>query len=516
MADPREEGLIYLDGLIEQLRSRAEGVNSFWLKAIGKRIRKLKGLDPSDAAGIAAIRNDTQLVADIIDAIQKLGQDTVQDAKTLLSTAARLSVEASPVAGDLTLESWISGVAEATHGTLRNIANTSVVGVRLNLAGDTGSLLTPGEAYKTLIDSAAAQMASGTMGLNQAVRSVLKQFADSGLQIVDYESGRTRSLGAAVEMNLKEATSMVYQGVQERVGQEFGADGVEISAHFDCAPDHLDIQGKQFSKEKFEKLQGSLARPIGKLNCRHITYSIILGVSEPTYSDAELREMKEKSLAVQEFDGKQMTTYEAMQAQRKLEREIRKQKSRSVIAAAADDDEMRREAQLKINQLTGKYKDLSDAFGIQTKAQRMSVSGYRPVKVADAIKNALPPGPPSDVGIIIEGAHAIQDALLSGKTSDEICEAIVNNHWSLRCFTPESMFEWLNENGIDVKPLKGKNYKNLPFEKGGGFRVHFGKDGIFMYHPGEHSHHKVAYWKVTNGKHGIQRFDMDGNQLIVR
>lgn len=42
---------------------------------------------------------------------------------------------------------------------------------------------------------------------------VLKQFADSGLAVVEYESSRTCSLGAAIEMNLKEATSQVYQGV---------------------------------------------------------------------------------------------------------------------------------------------------------------------------------------------------------------------------------------------------------------------------------------------------------------
>lgn len=375
MAASHANDLLYLDGLIEQLRKRAEDVNTFWLKSIGERIREMKGMDPSDKAGIDAIRNDTTLLADLEDAIRNLGQDTVQDAKAMLSIAARLSLEASPVAKGLPLESWISGVAEATHGRLKNIANTSVVGVVTQ-----SGFMTPGDAYKAMIDEAAAQMASGKMGLNAAVRSVLKQFADSGLAVVEYESGRTRSLAAAIEMNLKEATSQVYQGVQRRVGQEFGADGVEISAHGDCAPDHLDIQGRQFTLEKYEKLNNSLSRPIGTLNCRHTIYTIIIGVSEPTYSDEELAEMRAKSLAVQEFDGKQMTTYEASQMQRRLEREIRKQKNRSVIAKAAGDDEMRREAQMKINQLTGKYKDLSDAFGLKTKAERMAVSEYRPVK----------------------------------------------------------------------------------------------------------------------------------------
>lgn len=511
MADHAND-LLYLDGLIEQLRKRAENVNTFWLKSIGERIRELKKMDPSDKAGIDAIRNDTTLLADLEDAIRNLGQDTMQDAKAMLSIAARLSLEASPVAKGLPLESWISGVAEATHGRLRNIANTSVVGVVTH-----SGFMTPGDAYKAMIDQAAAQMASGKMGLNAAVRSVLKQFADSGLAVVEYESGRTRSLGAAIEMNLKEATSQVYQGVQRRVGQEFGADGVEISAHGDCAPDHLDIQGRQFTLEAYEKLNNSLSRPIGTMNCRHTIYTIIIGVSEPTYSDEELAEMRAKSLAVQEFDGKHMTTYEASQMQRRLERGIRQQKYRSVIAKAAGDDVMRREAQLKINEMTGKYKELSDAFGLKTKAERMAVRGYRRVEIPKqlpAAKNLLISKTTPDNDIIIGGVNAIKDALLHGKTSDEICEVIINNHWSLRHFTPESMHEWLKSNGFDVKSLKGKNYKDLPFEEGGGFRIHFGNDGIFLYHPGEKSHHGGAYWRASNGKLGDNRYDMDGNQIF--
>lgn len=413
MADPREEGLIYLDGLIEQLRTRAEAVNSFWLKAIGKRIRELKHLDPSDTAGIAAIRNDTELIADIIDMINAAGRNTVHDAKNLLTAAARLSIDAAPVAKDLAMEEWISGVAEASAGRLSNLANTSVVGV-----STPSGFKAPRDAYIYAIDQASAQMASGTMGLNMAVRSVLRQFADSGLAVVEYESGRVRSLGAAVEMNLKEATSQVYQGVQRRIGQEYGADGVEISAHWDCAPDHLDIQGRQYSMADFEKLQNSLARPIGKLNCRHIFYTIILGVSPATYSDTELQAMKEASLKTTMFDGKEMTTYEATQAQRRLEREIRKQKNRAIIAKEAGDDELRREAQMRINQLTDKYKELSDAFGIPTKAERMAVSGFRPVKEKKLLQRPRPE-PSGFQNKRRAKQHAYQHALEFGLSRDD-------------------------------------------------------------------------------------------------
>ena len=119
MADPREEGLIYLDGLIEQLRGRAEAVNSFWLKTIGKRIRELKNLDPSDAAGIAAIRNDTELIADIVDMWRAAGHDTMEDAKNVLRAAARLSMEASPVAQDLDFQ--VVEILDALYGGILRI-----------------------------------------------------------------------------------------------------------------------------------------------------------------------------------------------------------------------------------------------------------------------------------------------------------------------------------------------------------------------------------------------------------
>ncbi len=286
------------------------------------------------------------------------------------------------------MDEWISGVAEAAQGTLQNITHTSAVAVV-----SPNGIVSPGEAYVAAVDEVAAQLASGEDGLKKATRKVCEQLADNGLSVVEYESGRVEELGSAVERDLKQAVHEVYQGVQRRVGQEYGADGVEISAHADCAPDHLDVQGMQYTNEEYEQVNGSLRRKIGTWNCRHVVYSIIVGITPPTYTPEELAEMRAKATAVQEFDGKQMTTYEATQLQRRLEREIRKQKNRSIIAKAAGEDDMRRIAQMRINQLTDKYKELSDAFNIPTKMERTSVSGFRPVKAQGklpAAKNALP------------------------------------------------------------------------------------------------------------------------------
>ena len=38
----------------------------------------------------------------------------------------------------------------------------------------------------------------------------------------------------------------------------------------------------------------------------------------------------------------------------------------------------------------------------------------------------------------------------------------------------DELYEYLLKNGYDVKPLNKGNYKGIPFEEGGGFKVNWG------------------------------------------
>ena len=115
---------------------------------------------------------------------------------------------------------------------------------------------------------------------------------------------------------------------------------------------------------------------------------------------------------------------------------------------------------------------------------------------------------------IIESKNkqAIKAAFTNGTTSDEIVEAIITNHKGLAEFTPSEMKDFLEENGYKTKPLGSRSsLKGIPFEAGGGYRVNFGNDGYFQYHPENKSHHERAYWKASCGKEGANRYDLDGN-----
>lgn len=69
------------------------------------------------------------------------------------------------------------------------------------------------------------------------------------------------------------------------------------------------------------------------------------------------------------------------QLQRRIETAIRRQKDTQILARASEDTELIEESQNKIRLLTSKYNDLCKTSGLLPKKIRMSVSGYRKVKV---------------------------------------------------------------------------------------------------------------------------------------
>ena len=63
-----------------------------------------------------------------------------------------------------------------------------------------------------------------------------------------------------------------------------------------------------------------------------------------------------------------------------------------------------------------------------------------------------------------------------------------------------------------MKPLKQGSLKNISLEDGGGYKVNFEDGGLFQYHPAKGSHHKGAYYKISTGKGGVHRYDLDGKE----
>lgn len=263
---------------------------------------------------------------------------------------------------------YIRSVQSLTHNTFMNMSNTTVIF----------------EPYRNLVDVAIDAVTNGIDSYNNIIRKQLTdstlqsnlRYADEGLKVT-YASGLTRRLDSAVRMNVLEGVRQVNNGIREKAGEEFGADGVEVSAHALCARDHIDIQGKQFSKKEFELRNEELRRHISTCNCKHYTFPIILGVSKPTYTDKELKQYKANSEKPVNINGREMTKYQATQAQRNMETAIRKQKDKYIFADTMGDTEMAEKIKNNINQLQSQYNSISQQAGLSPKMDRTYVPGYK-------------------------------------------------------------------------------------------------------------------------------------------
>ena len=291
--------------------------------------------------------------------------------------------------------SKLSGVGIEKSETLQNIVNTAVLLAQDDFSNIVQTLgfvdpwnnaqpLT--KAYQSCCDYALKKTATGAQSYTDAVREAVKNISKYGVQVIDYESGQHASLDVAVRRNIFGGMGLMVEQVEEQAHEDMGANGWEISAHEASAKDHEPYQGKQYTDAEYMALNGTpeepgkLKRRISTLNCKHIAFPIVLGISKPQYTNEELEAMKSRNEEGVTIDGRHYTMYEATQKQREIERRIRKQR-RKVLALDEMGDEFAGElqgAKIKQKVLESEYKRFSEAAKLRTQQQRIEVLGFGP------------------------------------------------------------------------------------------------------------------------------------------
>lgn len=396
-----------IDKLVQPLVDRQEAINNYIVQLIAKRIREIGKLKPSDIHQLERLMRMGADVQQVNAELARLTNLQVADIKSLIRTVAIDGYIMAkpyydyrhkafiPFAKNTELQNIVKSIEKRTVGTYKNISNSSAFMLR--------DLSHPGrlkptsiaKTFQTVIDEAVSLVQSGTVDYGTAMRRTLKQLNDSGLRYVTYntESGRiyTQRLDSAVRRNILDGITAVQQGVQDEIGKQVGADGKEISVHAMSAPDHEPVQGHQFTNEEYEKLQSSLPfkdvdgqkfepidRHIGQYNCRHFTWSIILGVDKPNFTKKQLEEFKKDNNAGYTLpNGKHLTLYECSQKMREMETAIRRAKDGKMAAEAAGDIELAKKYRAQAAQLAKEYRAFAKACGLTPVPSRASVPGYK-------------------------------------------------------------------------------------------------------------------------------------------
>lgn len=335
---------------------RAHGID---LKEIKKAIRKTSGISETKL---------NKLFDDVVERNQKYYTELIDLAHI---TQPETLIDAAEVAA----------IRAQTHDTFRNL--TASMGFLVD-AGRT--MLSPAKAYQWALDNATMQIQSGAINYNQAIKTAVKQLADSGLRVVDYESGHRDQIDVAARRAVMTGVNQICAKYTEQSAQYLETPYFEVSAHAGARDkpgpspwsSHKDWQGKVYSIRAgdiypniYEVCGIGTVDGLEGANCRHRRFPWVEGVSERTYTDEQLEHIDDGHGCT--FDGKDYTAYEATQMQRRIERTVRKLKREKAAYKAAGLREEEQTVNIRIRRLNAKYKAFSAAAGLPEQRERMKV-----------------------------------------------------------------------------------------------------------------------------------------------
>lgn len=396
-----------IEKLMQPILNRQEALNSYVIKKIAARVKEIGHLLPSDVYKLEQLLKSGSDVREINKELARLTKLNEAEIKKMIKAIAQEAYKDAkpfydyrhlsyiPFEKNETLQRTVQAIARQTAETYLNLSQSRAFMIRDRKNPQKLIPTTLSKTYYSVVDEAVQTVQLGIEDYDTAMRRTLKQLAQSGLRTVQYhpESGKlyTQSLEAAVKRNLLDGVRAINQGVQDVTGEQYGADGKEITVHEHSAPDHEPIQGHQFTNEEFEKLQNAepfedvqgrkfdaIERAIGEYNCYHYTYSIIIGVNKPNFTQAELdANIARNHKGYTDSKGKHHTLYECTQIQRQMERDIRQAKQSVMTGKAADDVILTAQAKVTLHEKQKAYREFSRACGLPQKPLNVHVTGYQ-------------------------------------------------------------------------------------------------------------------------------------------
>lgn len=229
--------------------------------------------------------------------------------------------------------------------------------------------------YKHELNKAIISTQIGVIDQNIAIRKAINRLSDNGVKFINYEdSGRNYTLESAVSMNVRTTLNQLSGEISLINAKDMGQDLMEITAHLGARLTHSAWQGKIVSlsgNDKYLSLDdigyGEVSGFMGA-NCKHNWYPFFEGLSYRNYTDDYLKELENKTVT---YNDKEISYYEATQIQRKLERDIRRLKTKVDLFNQVGDTQMANIQKLNLKQKQAQYNNFSKQVGIHTKNENL-------------------------------------------------------------------------------------------------------------------------------------------------
>lgn len=377
-----------LDALPEELAELFRALEITLIDEICSRLGFADQLNEVTVQDIQALRMHGIDLKSIEEAISKTAGISKQKLNSLLNDVVERNqkyytevIDLAHVTQPKTLvdAATVDAIKRQAHDTFRNL--TASMGF---LVGNT--MLKPARAYQWALDNAEMQIQSGAISYNQAIKTAVKQLADSGLKVVDYESGHRDQIDVAARRAVMTGVNQICAKYTEQSAEYLETPYFEVSAHAGARDipgkspwsSHKAWQGLVYSTRSndiypsiYDVCGLGAVDGLEGANCRHRRNVWVEGVSERTYTDEQLEHIDDGLGCT--FDGKTYTAYEATQMQRRVERQIIKQKRFVTAYKASEQTDEYRAAKIKLTRLNSKYNAFSEAAKLPLQWERTKV-----------------------------------------------------------------------------------------------------------------------------------------------
>lgn len=302
-----------------------------------------------------------------------------------------LGTEFIPYKDNLPLQQVVDAVKEQTKQEFKNITQSLGFAKKVN---DKIEFTPLADEYQRILDNAMTDISTGAFDYNTVINRTIKELTNSGLRTVDYASGWSNRVEVAARRAVMTGVTQVTAKINDMNAEALKTDYFEVSWHATARPSHQVWQGRVYSRKELEIVCGLGTGPgLCGWNCYHTYYPFIPGISKRTYTDEQLDAMNAKESIPKEYKGKQYTSYEATQRQRKLETLMRKQRQEIKLlekGGASENDIIN--AKSRYRSTMAQYADFSKQMVLPQEMQRVYADGLGRVggtgKIKTTLKNA--------------------------------------------------------------------------------------------------------------------------------
>ncbi len=360
-----------MEDLVRRIR-----INGFSTASADWQVERLRQLGKSEQDIKTWVREALQTTNEEID---RIFGDEVYEQYMGQQKAYKMSGQKQiPFEENRELQSVISAVKKQTRGTFKNLTGSMGFAARDPATGKIS--YTPlGEYYQQVLDSAMLDIRSGAFNYNQVLTRIINDMTNSGIRWIDYSSGIHNRVDVAARRAVMTGFRQIQGKINEQVASDLGTETYEVTYHVGARPTHQEWQGRVWTMKQLQEVCGlGSVSGLHGANCYHDYNPFVPGVSVRTYNDKQLVQMMQEENAPKIYNGREYTTYEALQQQRHMETSMRKTRQEINLLKKGEADEetitlKRAKYQIQMN----RYIDFSDKMKLPQQLDRVYQDGLK-------------------------------------------------------------------------------------------------------------------------------------------